>query len=361
MGYFLEKILRPELTELSVYRPHPGQLLTRLDANEAPALLSPEALAAIREASVAPALNRYADPEMLELRSAIATRCGVSCEEVLVTAGSDQAIDLLFSTLGNRPPSAPHAHVVYPWPSFVMVRHIGRMRGFRTLEVSLDASWDLDVPAMLRAIDAVDPNLIILASPNSPTGNLLALERMDAVIQAARSALVVIDEAYIDYASRDQRALYREYPNVALIRTLSKSGFASLRVGWLIAARELLVELDKARLPYNVPAVSQRIATLALTELAPELERIGSIVKQERARLARELTDLDVVVAPSEANFLWVRPPRPAKEVFDALITRGVLVKGPHPEGMLAQWLRVTVGTPPENDRLLEALAAVLA
>lgn len=361
MVHFLERILRPELAELSVYRPHPGQHLTRLDANEAPALLSPEALAAIREAIGAPALHRYADPEMLELREAIARRCGVSPEEVLVTAGSDQAIDLLFSTLGHHPPSAPPAAVVYPWPSFVMVRHIGRLRGFRTLEVSLDPSWDLDVSAMLRAIDAVDPNLVILASPNSPTGNLFALPRIEAIVRQARSALVVIDEAYVDYASRDQRSLYQEYPNVALIRTLSKSGFAALRVGWLIAARELVVELDKARLPYNVPAVSQRVATLALTELAPELERIGAFVKQERARLAHELTHLDVVVAPSEANFLWVRPPRPAQAVFDALLTHGVLVRGPHPQGALAEWLRVTVGTPAEDDRLLEALAAVLA
>jgi len=186
-------------------------------------------------------------------------------------------------------------------------------------------------------------------------------DRLEAIIQAAAGALVVIDEAYVDYASHDQLELYRNHPNVAIMRTLSKVGFAALRIGWLVARPELVREVDKTRLPYNVPSVSQNLATLVLTELDAELAEIARFVVDERERLSRELATISrIELTPSEANFLWMKTEKSAGEVFAGLAKRGVLVRSFHERGgRLANQLRATVGTRTENDALLEALREV--
>ena len=168
----------------------------------------------------------------------------------------------------------------------------------------------------------------------------------------------MIDEAYIPYADRDQLDLYRRYENVAVLRTLSKIGFAALRVGWLIARPSLLAEIDKVRLPYNMNAPAQLLGTLAVTELAPEIRRIVSYVVTERERLSAALGALPgITVTPSQANFLWFRSERPAVELFEGLKARGILVRSFHQRGgRLANQLRVTVGTSAENERFLSGL-----
>jgi histidinol-phosphate aminotransferase len=242
-------------------------------------------------------------------------------------------------------------------PTFVMYAVSARARGFHVLQVPLDASYHLSVPSLKKAIEAAEPHVIFLASPNNPTGNAMRTEDLRAVIEAAQSSLVVLDEAYAAYADADLRALFEAYPNVALLGTLSKVGLASLRVGWLRAHPELVAEIDKVRQPYNVPAVTQHMATIALTELSSEIARTIAIVRSERERVSEELTKLGYGVSPSDANFLWVRTPTPAGEVWDGLAKRGVLVRSFHDRGgRLANQLRVTIGTPAENDRFLTTL-----
>jgi len=174
---------------------------------------------------------------------------------------------------------------------------------------------------------------------------------------------VVIDEAYIAYADRDQLEAYRKYENVAILRTLSKVGFAALRLGWLIARPELVRELDKARLPYNLSTLTQRLGTHALEHLGDEMAAIASTVRAERERLSLELARLGgVVVTPSQANFLWIRSEKPAGEVFESLKARGVLTRSFHARGgRLAHQLRVTIGTRAENDAFLQAFSAALS
>jgi histidinol-phosphate aminotransferase len=237
-----------------------------------------------------------------------------------------------------------------------------RIRGLQVLEVPLDVGWDLAESGMLRAIEMGQPNLIFIASPNNPTGTMAERERLERVIQAADGALVVIDEAYVDYASTNQLDLYRKYDNVAILRTLSKVGFAALRVGWLLAPAALVRELDKARLPYNLNSVSQSLGRLALTELRAELQGTLSAVCLERERLERELTEVNgLSVTPSQANFIWFRTEKPAKEVFEGLMQRKILIRSFHSRGgRLAQQLRVTVGTRSENEEFLRALREVV-
>ncbi|AUX23428.1 histidinol-phosphate aminotransferase [Sorangium cellulosum] len=356
---FLPALLRPELAELHAYTPVAGQFAVRLDANESPPLLSAEARAALARAMAPEDWGRYPDARMLELREAIAARCDAEPDEILAGAGSDEVIATLLTALSRPRPGAPAASVVTVTPTFVMYRLSARARGLRAVEVPLDPSWDLDVAGLVRAVELARPNVVFIASPNNPTGALMSRDRLEAVLAAAQDALVIVDEAYIDFAPHDQLALRRTYPNVAVLRTLSKIGLASLRVGWLVGARELVAELDKVRQPYNVPVPSQRAAAFALRELDGELRRAAATVVSERERLARELAGLGLEVAPSHANFLWVGTRRPAGEVFEALAARGVLVRSFHAAGgRLARRLRITVGLREENDRLLAEMAA---
>jgi histidinol-phosphate aminotransferase len=187
----------------------------------------------------------------------------------------------------------------------------------------------------------------------------MSRDRLEHLIALAPASLFVIDEAYVAYADRDQLDLYRNHQNVALLRTLSKVGFAAFRLGYLIGRSAVVAELDKVRLPYNVPTPTQRVAELAFTDLAGEVERIALAVKSERARLAEQLSRLKgLAVTPSQANFLWLRSERPAAEIYEALKQRGILVRSFDARGgRLAHQLRVTIGTPTENDELSQALA----
>jgi histidinol-phosphate aminotransferase len=228
--------------------------------------------------------------------------------------------------------------------------------------VPLDAGWDLATASLHAALRMAEPNLIFIASPNNPTGNKMSEARLIELIEAAPRSLVVVDEAYIDYSDHDQLELYRRYENVAILRTLSKIGFAALRVGWLIARAPLIREIDKVRLPYNMPTLSQVLGTLAVTELAPEIRRITSEVIAERKQLAAELAKLPrLAVHASQANFLWLHSERPAAEIFEGLKQRGVLVRSFHQRGgRLSHQLRVTIGTHDENQALLEGMKALV-
>lgn len=351
-------LLRADLGDLRSYEPRAGVFEVCLDANEGPPLLSAEAAAELSRAITPPVYSRYPDGRAMELRRVIAERCEATVDEVLVGDGSDEVLALLLTALDRPRPRCSAPSMVTLSPTFVMYRQSARARGFIVVDVPLDRAWDLDVDAMRTAIDVARPNLIFIASPNSPTGRLASLDRLEAVIAAAPDALVVIDEAYVDFAPRAQLQLRRAYPNVAILRTLSKIGFASLRVGWLLGPPELVREVDKVRLPYNLPEPSQRGGVFVLRMLGDEVARMRAVVVAERSRLAEGLTALGFGVTPSDANFLWVEAPGPAGELHAALAARGVLVKSYHASGgRLGRRMRITVGLPGENDRLLEEIA----
>lgn len=358
-GFSIAALSRPELAELSAYLPDLGSYRIRLDANEAPALMSEAARQSIVQVLSEGAWERYPDPSLTELRRAIATSLGITPQEILPGVGSDEVISLLLTAFVQPLSAAGIATVLTTTPSFVMYRMSARCRGLRVLEVPLDTDWDLSVEALKSAMLMAPPSIVFIASPNNPSGNLMDLQRLEQIIAAAPQALVVIDEAYIAYSDRDQMELYRRFENVAILRTLSKVGFAAFRLGFLIARPEVVAELDKVRLPYNVPTPTQRVAALAFGELSTEVARIAREVVAERARLAAGLAQLPrVSVTPSQANFLWLRTEKPAVQLYEALKGRGILVRSFHARGgRLAHQLRVTIGTAVENDEFARALA----
>ncbi len=358
-GFSIAALSRPELAELAAYLPDLASYRVRLDANEAPPLMSAAARARIAEVLSQGAWERYPDPTLGSLRQAIATELGVTPAEVVPGVGSDEVIGMLLTAFVRPLGQAPTATILTTPPSFVMYRMSARCRGLRVLEVPLDAEWDLAVDAMKSAISIAPPSIVFIASPNNPTGNLMSLERLEQVITAAPETLFVIDEAYVAYSDRDQLELYRRYPNVTILRTLSKVGLAAFRLGFLIGRPEIVAELDKVRLPYNVPTPTQRVAELAFSELRPEITRITREVVSERQRVSEVLSALPRLSCnASQANFLWLRSERPAAELYEALKARSILVRSFHARGgRLSHQLRVTIGTRAENDELTAALA----
>jgi histidinol-phosphate aminotransferase len=365
-------LLRPELAELAAYVPvEPPGATVRLDANEAPAHPSPVIREVVARAIARTALERYPDARARELKARIAERTGARPDELIVGSGSDEIISLCLAALSRPrsravsdprgassiPGALPQAVVLAPTPTFVMYRVSARAQGLKIVEVPLDAAWDLDVASMRRAMQMLRPNIVFVASPNNPTGNRMSDDRLAALLESAPDALVVVDEAYADYAGESLRGWRARFPNLGILRTLSKVGLAALRVGWLEVDETLAREIDKVRQPFNVSATSQAAAAAVLAEAWSEIRAHVEAIVGQREHVAQAVGVLPgCEVTPSQANFLWVKTPRPAAAMHQALLSRGILVRSFHAAaGRLADRLRVTIGTPAENDRFIEA------
>jgi histidinol-phosphate aminotransferase len=356
-------LLRSDLAELSSYVPaEPSGIAVRLDANEAPPNPSPVLREVVSRAIGHTALERYPDARARALKAAIADRTGARPDELLVGSGSDEVISLLLTALAHPRAPSPQAVVLAPTPTFVMYRVTGRTHGFKVVEVPLDRDWDLDMAAMKRALEMTRPNIVFVASPNNPTGNRMSHERVEELLRSAGDALVVVDEAYVDYAGESLRGWRLRFPNLAVLRTLSKVGLAALRVGWVEADEALVREIDKVRQPFNLSATTQAAATAVLREAWTDVQSHVAATVRERERLTAAVRAVPgVEVTPSAANFLWLKTPRPAAQVYEALVGRGVLVRSFHAAGgRLADRLRVTVGTTHDDDRFVEALTVAL-
>lgn len=353
-------LFRPDLADAKAYVPpdHAG-ITVKLDANEAPPNPSPRVRDAVLAAIGRTPLERYPDAQARELKRAIAARTGARAEEIVVGTGSDEVIAIVLTALSRPREKVPQPVMLTVTPSFVMYKITARSLGHKPVEVPLDASWDLDVAQMKRAIELLPPNVVFIATPNNPTGNRMSEGRLREVIVAARDALVVVDEAYVDFASGSARALRAEYPNVAIMGTLSKLGLAALRVGWIEAPAEVARELEKVRLPFNVSATSQAGAIAALGDAWQDVQAHVAAIRRERERVVDGLSAAGAVVTPSEANFVWVKTARPAADVLLGLASGGVLVRSFHAAGgRLAHQLRISIGSPGDNDLMLEAFRA---
>lgn len=356
-------LLRPELAELTAYVPAPvppGAL--RLDANESPWALSAEARGSLAEVLARVALHRYPDVRATALREAIAAEQGVHPDTIVLGCGSDEVIALVLNALSAPRVGAAHATVLFPTPTFVMYRQTALSLGMRPHGVPLDERFDLALDPLRAELRRHRPNAVFLASPNNPTGNLFSRDRLAAVLAEAPDSLVVLDEAYAAFSGERYGDLARAFPNAARLQTVSKVGLAALRVGWAILPPGVAAAVEKVRQPYNLNALSQAAALHCLTDLRPELDAAVRRIVAERARvdpLLRAIDGLDVT--STAANFWWIAVPDDAGRVSAAMRARGVVVRSFHAHGgALTRRLRVTVGTPEENDAMLAALRASL-
>lgn len=356
----LASFFRPELEELQAYVPSdPPGIRVKLDANEAPPTTSPKVKEAVVRAVGKVALERYPDPQARRLKEAIAKRTGASVDSLVVGTGSDELISLVMTALAAPREGAPQPVVLTPIPTFVMYRVTARGHGWKPIQVALDREWDLDLAMTKRAIEMMRPNVVWIASPNNPTGNRMNEARLREVVDAS-PAFTVIDEAYIDYAFEPSLRTWREgRPHLGILRTLSKIGLAALRIGWLECDPAVAQAIDKVRQPFNVSAISQAAAAAVLEDAWDEVQADVRRVMVSRTELANAIGALEgFVVTPSDANFLWVKTPRPAEPIYEALVRSGVLVRSFHASGArLGSQLRITVGTEAENAALVMALA----
>ncbi|MDH2919306.1 MAG: histidinol-phosphate transaminase [Sideroxydans sp.] len=346
----INQLVRPEILALNAYHVPASAGMVKLDAMEnpylVPAALRAEIAAAVSEA----AINRYPDPSAQGLRQKIRDLLQLSDDmDVLLGNGSDELIQLLAMAVNK-----PNATLLSVEPSFVMYKMIATFLGMRYVGVPLAADFSLDMSAMLASIEREQPALIFLAYPNNPTGNAFSTADIQQILCAAQG-LVVVDEAYYAFAENSFVAHLTDYPNLLVMRTFSKLGMAGLRLGFLVGDKRWLAQLDKLRLPYNVGVLPQLVASKLLQHHDVLLTQAAQI-KQDRSKLAQQLSAITgVQVFASSANFLLLRVAH-AQEIFAGLKQRGVLIKNLHGgHAMLENCLRVTVGTPAENERFIVA------
>jgi len=344
-------MIRNDIKALAAYHVQDATGLIKLDAMENPYPL-PDALR--REwAGIIGSLNinRYPDPDMRELRRAIAERDGLNADQVLLGNGSDEIIQMLLI-------AADHGPCVVPRPTFVMYGMISRWLKRPVAAVPLDGDFSLNAEAFLRVCAREKAGIAFLACPNNPTGNMWPRDTIRHIADNFRG-LLVIDEAYRPFA--DETHVDMIAPHVIVLRTYSKLGLAGLRLGYALGHPDTIGEINKVRLPYNISSAGQASAAFFVEHFGI-FEEQAEKIRHERDRLATALAAMEAVETyPSQANFLLLRVPD-ADAVFGSLMQRGVLVKNLHPEGgLLENCLRVTIGLPEENDRFLNALKEALA
>lgn len=361
----VETLVRPEIRAMHSYHVPDSSGLLKMDAMENPNLWPGELQQEWFETLKGLDVNRYPDPSCAELKAgirellkldALQEQSGFDLD-ILLGNGSDEIIQILAMALAT-----PERGVLAVEPSFVMYKMISAFVGVPYTGVDLNADFSINLAATLSAIQEHDPAVIFLAAPNNPTGNVFSEEDLQAIIDAA-NGLVVLDEAYMAFTDSDLLSYVSRYPNVVVMRTFSKVGLAGLRLGFMVGSSTWLNEFEKLRLPYNINVLTQASASLAIKhydKLAAQCE----LLKTARSELLASLADIDgLEVFPSEANFVLVRCSNGgARSVFEAMKTQGVLIKcldGGHP--LLAECLRLTVGTVQQNEEMIAVLKKALA
>ena len=358
----IEALIRPEIRALSAYHVPDSAGLIKLDAMENPYVwpdaLRKDWLAALRDA----ALNRYPDPQGMELQQALREAMGVPADMALLLGnGSDELIQMLALAVAAPGPNGPRK-VLSLDPGFVMYRMIALFAGLDYVGVPLNArDFSLDLDTTLAAIARERPALVYIAYPNNPTGNLFDPAAVERIIEAS-PGLVIVDEAYAPFTDHSFLPRLGDWTNLLVMRTVSKMGLAGLRLGYLAGPPAWLRQIDKLRLPYNINVLTQASATFALRHRAT-LDAQTDRIRTDRALLFDALQGIDGVMPyPSDANFILVRTESGrARDIFTGLRQRGVLIKnldGAH--RLLVDCLRITVGTPDENSALIDALRATL-
>jgi len=344
----LRDLLRPHLRELIAYSSarddYQGSFGVFLDANENPVgSITPEKW------------NRYPDPYQTKLKEKIAEIKGIIPGHIFLGNGSDEPIDLLFRAFCE--PGVDNV-IINP-PTYGMYKVSADINNVTAREVLLTSDYDLDVDGIFEAMD-MQTKIIFICSPNNPTGNDVTLSKIEQVLKAY-NGLVVVDEAYIDFADRPSFIeKLSAYPNLIILQTFSKAwGLASLRLGMAFCSPEILSVLNKIKAPYNLSGLTQRTVLEAL-ENKEEKDEMVSEILSSRTELKRLLSELPIVkkIHPSDANFYLVEIDN-ASEYYKRLIEKKVIVRDRSKVVLCDNCLRITVGTNYENFKLVQALKEI--
>jgi len=346
-----KQLIRQDVQSMHAYAIQDSVGMVKLDAMENPHRLPAALQAHLGQRLGALALNRYPDGRVNDLRQALADYARMpEGFDIMLGNGSDELISLLAMACDVEGGS-----ILAPLPGFVMYGMSAQLQGLKFIGVPLTADFELDEAAMLAAIAEHRPSIIYLAYPNNPTANLWDDAVIEKIITAA-PGLVVMDEAYQPFSSKSYIDRIARHGHVLLMRTLSKFGLAGVRIGYMMGPKALIAEIDKVRPPYNISVLNYECALFALEHRDVFAEQAAAVVAQ-RTRLLDALAAMKGVKAwKSDANMILVRVPDAAK-TFEGMKSRHVLVKNVskmHP--LLANCLRLTVGTADENSQMLAAL-----
>lgn len=335
----IRKLVKSNIASLRAYQAEEIPCRVKLDANE-----SPYGFTLLKSVKT----NHYPDPEAKSLRALVARDLNVKVANILHGNGSDELIYNLIAAFGGP--------VLYPVPTFSMYGILTQVLGGKKVEIPLDDRFDLDLEKILNSMRARKPKLVFLSSPNNPTGNCFSRDRIMKIIRRS-TGLVVVDEAYQPFSGpKSYVPLIKQYKQLVILRTLSKIGLAGLRTGFMIAHEDIVREVNKCRLPFNLNSLSQAAALNALKDKKRMQEFIGAIVA-ERKRLYHEMKNLESIVPyPSDANFILFRADN-AEKIYKSLLEEGVLIR--NMTAAAKNCLRVTVGTPKENSIFLKKLKQV--
>ena len=331
-------------------QPKPDEQVIKLNTNENPYPPSPAVFEAIGSIG-ADALRRYPQPMADDFRDVAARVHGVTRNQVLAGNGSDDILQIAL-----RSYCGPGDVLASPDPTYSLYPVLAELADVRFVTVPWALGWMLPSDALL----ATNPRAIFFANPNAPSGTCVAVEQVSA-LASRTDALVLVDEAYVDFAESSCLPLLAQHENVLISRTLSKGyGLAGLRFGYALAHPSVIEQMAKVKDSYNCDAIAIAAATAALGDQAYARER-WMRVKQERARVTAALTTRGFAVIPSQGNFVLATLPRAgsAKPVYEGMKARGVLVRFFDKPG-LTDKLRMTIGTPDENAAMLAALDASL-
>ncbi len=326
----------------------------KLSSNENPFELPEWLKEKIGEAVKNIPFQRYPDPTSQRLKEVIADFYSVKPENIVLGNGSDELIQLLTMVIGDiKQP------VIYPVPTFPMYQVSADTVGRPKIEFPLDENFDISKKEIDKALEK-NPILAFFASPNNPTGNSFNRELIQYV--ADKKVFTVVDEAYIDFSDKESfldEALKRE--NLVVLRTMSKIGLAGIRLGVLIAREDIALELDKARLPFNITYPTQIIGEIVLTEGREEIKKQIKTIKEERDKTINEVKKIKgVKVFSSDANFFLIKV-KNGNLIHKKLIEKGILVRNMSHLPYMENCLRVSIGRPEENKAFVEALKEVMA
>jgi histidinol-phosphate aminotransferase len=346
MEFNVEQLVRENIRKMKPYssarHEFSGPASVFLDANEN-AFGSP----------LPDSFNRYPDPLQLQLKEKLSHIKGVPPQNIFLGNGSDEAIDLLFRIFCE--PGRDNV-LLFP-PTYGMYEVCADVNNVKTKKISLTKDFQLDLDAIEQAIDPFT-KLIFICSPNNPTGNSINRNDIEIILNNF-TGIVVIDEAYINYSR--QRSFIpelTEYPNLVVLQTLSKAwGLAGLRLGMAFASHAIIDLMNKVKYPYNINAATQQLALDALNEMDWVNEHIR-LTATEKEKLSNNLSALSFteIIYPSDANFLLVKMNK-AKSIYEYLSSRGIIVRDRSNVILCNDCLRITIGTPEENQKLLTVLS----
>lgn len=330
-------------------QPKPGTPIIKLNTNENPYPPSPEAIAILRNLD-SEWLRRYPDPFAKEFCRAVSEALAIPVDWIIVGNGSDELLNVLIRACAE----GSDRQVVYPTPTYVLYRTLAAMQPAEVVEIPYPPNFQLPIEELVAANGAIT----FIASPNSPSGHTVPLEDLRSLAEQV-SGIVVVDEAYVDFADYSALPLVQEFDNILILRTLSKGySLAGLRMGFGIANPSLLAGLFKVKDSYNIDAIATMVGAAAMRDRAYK-NLCAAKVKMSRAKLTVALKNLDFTVLESQGNFVLATPPKGnAEELYLGLKARGILVRYFKQPG-LEDKLRITVGTDEQNQTLIEALVSL--